>query len=313
MATIKGNAMATTTNGNGNGAGGTFTAEPTKSENRVFLFDGNGKEIRTESTESAGAPNPFHESYFDVVGNWFSEHGPAIGKLVLIIASFSASVYNSVEATHLDTVMPGWGWLMAAVIICAGCIVEGGFAFSWGNQGTARLAGPQIETNKQIFRRSRFAMLLDIMLTLSTLVFGLADVGVYWMMFGQPIVAVSVVNLYFRLKGEHPYTKALQQEVTYNAHMKAMEVWNRVQQMKLIYMSENHAREMERVALEMKHTQGLKYLKSGKAKNQIKAAMVSGINLALGEFTTAAGDIDKNPYVAMIGEGVTGGKKQKKG
>lgn len=238
---------------------------------RPILFDSGGSKIDL-SKGSSGRKDPFDDNLLAGFKNFLAKYGVDIALIFLMVASGGSTIYNAIGAYYLA---PYAGMILAAVVIAAGLIVECGFAWSWTRRGSTDLAGAQIKTNNSINWWSIRAMYLDIVLTISTLAFMLADYGVYWMMIGQPLVAARVVHLWFRLKGEHPETIADQAETTMKARARAAVILDAIQELKLNLLERDQRRQISRGKLHVRHEAETKKLWSGWYRRSIKRAVHS--------------------------------------
>lgn len=223
-----------------------------------------------------GKKKPFDESFFDVVSNWLATHGPALAKLLLIIGSAAGTIYNAIRAGHIDGVEIGW--LVTMILSAAGLIVECGFAYGWSRQGSYDLAGRQRVTVDKLFNRSSYVMIGDLSLSVAEIAFGVGGIATYWIGLVQPIMAVHVVKLFYRLKGEHPEYIAEMEIVDMQANMKASLIRDAAQVQRLELAEKGHERSLEWAALRKRHEHGTKLVASRWYDRQVKQAVKEAVN-----------------------------------
>lgn len=243
----------------GNGRPDTVTM-PDKSK----LYDPGGN--RLDYAQVFGEPevqrkdDPFEESALDAIPEFLHKHGPVIGKLFLILGSASATAYNSWKASHMEGVAV-W-WLVFSILGFCGLIVEGGFAYGWGVRGKQRLAGEQVKTADKIFKRSAYTMMGDLSLSVGEIAFGIHGIAQFWIGILQPFVAVHIIMLYYKLKGEDPEAMAKQEIVTLRAQAKADEVSDKAQAWKHELADRKNHRQIEAREMQRRHAYLLKVVNS---------------------------------------------------
>lgn len=235
-----------------------------------------------------GKKKPFDDSLFDGISSWLAKHGPALAKLLLIIGSGAGTIYNGIKAGNMEGVEIGW--LVTLILSVAGLIVECGFAYGWSRRGSYDLAGRQRSTVDLIFNRSSYVMVGDLSLSVAEIAFGVGGIATYWIGIVQPIMAVHVVRLFYRLKGEHPEYIAEMEIVDLKANMKASLVRDAIQSQKLELAEKAHERNLEWAALRKRHEHGVKLVNGRWYDRQIKQATkdavgqkLSGVRLKLGK------------------------------
>lgn len=246
--------------------------------------------------------SPFDASYFDTVSNWLALHGPALAKLFLIVGSGAATVYNAIKAGHMDGVEIGW---MITLILCAaGLIVEMGFAYGWSRRGSYELAGRQRKTVDKIFNESSYVMIGDLSLSVAEIAFGIGGVATIWIGVVQPIMAVRIVRLFYKLKGQHPEYMAQMEVVDMQARMRAMDVRDQAENQRLELAEREHERAMKWAALMKRHEHAHKLVTGRWYSRQVKRVVREAVGRSIGAMR---GDLKRLP--GMIG--LTG--KLKKG
>ena len=153
-------------------------------------------------------------------------------------------------------------WLITLILAAAGLIVECGFAYGWSRKGSGSLAGKQVRTVENIFNRSSYVMIGDLSLSVAEIAFGVGGIATYWIGIVQPIMAVHIVKLFYRLKGEHPEYIAELEIVNMQADMRASQIRERVQNQKLQLAERNYERSMEWASLRKRHEHGYKLVNS---------------------------------------------------
>ena len=257
--------------------------------NPVELFGPNEQPINLASLQvGSGKKKPFDDSFFDDVSNWLAQHGPALAKLLLIIGSGAGTIYNAIKAGHIEGVQIGW--LITLILSAAGLIVECGFAYGWSRRGSYDLAGRQRATVDLIFNRSSYVMIGDLSLSVAEIAFGVGGIATYWIGIVQPIMAVHVVRLLYRLKGEHPEFLAEMEVLDMKANMKASVIRDALQDQKLELAEKAHERNLEWAALKKRHEHGVKLVNGRWYDRQIKQATkeavgqkISVVRLKLGK------------------------------
>lgn len=249
----------------------TITQNGEDTTRKVHLYSANDEPIDLDKLElGEGKKQPFDESYFDKVSSWLAQHGPALAKLLLIIGSGAGTVYNAIKAGHMDGVEIGW--LVTLILMAAGLIVEMGFAYGWSRRGSYDLAGEQHATVDKIFNRSSYVMIGDLSLSVAEIAFGVGGIATYWIGIVQPIMAVHVVRLFYKLKGEHPEYIAEMEIVDMKARMKASAVRDAAKAQQLALAEKEHERSLEWAALRKRHEHGQKLVTSRWYDRQIKVA-----------------------------------------
>ena len=220
--------------------------------------------------------NPFDSSFFDGISNWLATHGPALAKLLLIIGSTAGTIYNAIKAGKSDGVEIGW--LITLILAAAGLIVECGFAYGWSRKGSGSLAGKQVRTVEKIFNRSSYVMIGDLSLSVAEIALGVGGIAMYWIGIVQPIMAVHIVKLFYRLKGEHPEYIAELEIVNMQADMRASQIRDRVQNQKLQLAERNYERSMEWASLRKRHEHGYKLVNSRWYNRKVKRAVKEAVD-----------------------------------
>ena len=218
-----------------------------------------------------GNKQAFDFSFLDFIGDWLAKHGPALAKLLLIVGSGAGTVYNAIKAGDMDGVHIGW--LVTLILTAAGLIVEIGFAYAWKKRGSYDLAGAQRKTADAIFKRSSSVMIGDLSLSVAEIAFGVGGIATYWIGLVQPAMAVHVVMLFYRLKGEHPVYLAEIEIVEMKASVKAAEIRDAVQDRKLELAERNHNRVLQWASLQKRHQHGLKLVMGRWFDRQIKRSV----------------------------------------
>lgn len=233
---------------------------------KTGLVDMYGKTINLNEG-SSGRKDPFEENRLAAFKRFFAKYGPDLALIFLIVASGGATLYNA-HGAYL--IAPYWGAVLAAIVAGAGLVVECGYAWSWVKRGSLDLVGAMIKTNDSINKWSRGAMYLDIVLTVSTLVFALSDFGIYWMIFGQPLVALRIVYFWYVLKGQHPETLADQAEITLKARARADVILDAIEEMKLNLLERQHKRELACGKMRVAHEAEMRRLWSAWYRRRMK-------------------------------------------
>jgi len=276
---------------------GRHTAEPTS--RRVHLFGANDKLLDLDSINvGEGRKEPFDQSYFDKVSKYLSTHGPALAKLLLIIGSGAGTIYNAIKAGHMDGVEIGW--LVTLILTAAGLIVEMGFAYGWSRRGSYDLAGEQRATVDKIFNRSSYVMIGDLSLSVAEIAFGVGGIATYWIGIIQPVMAVHVVRLFYKLKGEHPEYLAEMELVDMKARMKAAAIRDAAKDQRLALAERDHERSMEWASLKKRHEHALKLVTGRWYNRQVKQEVRKAVGQSVGAMRTQLG---KLPKLLRIGQG----------
>lgn len=226
----------------------------------VPLYGPNGQPVTYETmfddVETNHVTDPFEKTNIDTIPEFLAKHGPVLGKLFLIIGSASATGYNAWKASQMEAVAV-W-WLVLAILGFCGLIVEGGFAYGWSVRGSKKLAGDQVATADKIFKRSAYTMMGDLSLSVGEIAFGIHGIAQFWIGVLQPFVAVHVIMLYYRLKGESPEAQAEQEIVTLKAQARADDIRDRSETWKGHLMDRKNARQIEAKARTRRHSYALK-------------------------------------------------------
>ena len=240
---------------NGDGKSDTVTV-PGESN----LVDPNGNRIDYsmlfDDVETHHDPNPFESTKLDWITDGLAKYGPIVGKVFLIVGSASGTAYNAWKASQMDAVAV-W-WLVLSILGFCGLIVEGGFAYGWGVRGSKKLAGDQVKTADNIFKRSAYTMMGDLSLSVGEIAFGIHGLAQFWIGILQPFVAVHIIMLYYKLKGESPEALAEQEVVTYKAQARADDIRDRAEQWKGELADRKNARQIEAKARKRRHAYLLK-------------------------------------------------------
>lgn len=238
---------------------------------KVHLYGPNSEPLDLESLDiGEGRKQPFDSSALDHVSNLLATHGPALAKLLLIVGSATGTIYNAIKAGHMDGVQIGF--LVTLILSAAGLIVECGFAYGWSRRGSYDLAGAQRVTVDKIFNRSSYVMIGDLSLSVAEVAFGVGGIATYWIGIVQPVMAVHVVRLFYRLKGEHPEYLAEIEIVDLRAQMKAMAIRDAANDQRLALAEHEHERSLQWAALRKRHEHGKKLVESRWYDREIKRA-----------------------------------------
>ena len=223
----------------------------------------------------AGHKEPFDSSFLDAVSRTLATHGPAFAKLSLIVGSATATIYNAIKAGNHPAVLSGG--LVTTILIAAGLIVECGFAYAWSRKGSYDLAGAQRRTVDAIFNRSSLVMIGDLSLSVAEVAFGVGQIAIFWIGIVQPIVAVHIVRLFYRLKGEHPEYIAEMEVVDLRADMRASRIREKADVLRLSQAERKHERHLQWAALEERHRSGVRLVSSGWFRRRINQSVKDAV------------------------------------
>ena len=246
-----------------------------------------------------GTKSPFDTSFLNSISRTLAKHGPALAKLLLIVGSALATVYNALRAGARPEVLNGD--LVFLILCAAGLIVECGFAYAWSRRGSYDLAGEQRDVANKIFNRSSFIMIGDLSLSVAEFAFGVGSIAVIWIGIVQPIFAVHIVRLFYKLKGLHPEYLAEMRVVDMRAQMKAAEILDAAEELAFDLQDRSHERDLRWIALDERHASGLKLVTSRWFRRQVKKAVKASVGYRLlGELRERAGNL---PNLLGIGRG----------
>lgn len=251
------------------------------------------------TNRGSGTKSPFDKSFLDSLSRTLAKHGPAFAKLSLIAGSMTATVYNALRAGARPEVLNGD--LVFFILTAAGLIVECGFAYAWSKRGSYDLAGEQRNVAKQIFNRSSFIMIGDLSLSVAEIAFGVGNIAVIWIGIIQPVFAVHIVRLFYRLKGLHPEYLAEMRVVDLRAQMTAAQTLDLVEETALELEERRHMRELQWASLEERTHHGWKLVSSRWFKRQVKRAVKASVGYSLLEEARQRSAQLKN--VLRIGQG----------
>lgn len=223
----------------------------------------------------AGRKDPFDSSVLDSISNLLAQHGPALAKLLLIIGSGTATIYNAIKAGNHPQVLNGG--LLTTILVAAGLIVECGFAYAWSRKGSYDLAGQQRQTVDSIFNRSSYVMIGDLSLSVAEIAFGIGNIAIYWIGLVQPFCAVHIVKLFYKLKGQHPEYIAEMEIVDMRADMKAAEIRDKAEVQRLTLADRKHERHLQWASLRERHQAGSKLVSSRWFRRQINKAVKDAV------------------------------------
>lgn len=227
--------------------------------------------------------DPFDDNALSDAKSFMATYAPDVGLLLLGLGSFCATVYNAINIKHaaetLAQIGAGLGlgaaqanpqyYILSAVVIGFGLVVECTFIYSWMMRGTTRHVGKMIKVNDRIFYHSIFSMGMDIFLTVSSLVFSLVDFGVYWMMSGQIYIAVRCILFMYQLKGMHPQVIAEQHGATTYAKESMDIIIDASERLDLKLLGARQARDRKRLDAGIRQQEGLKIMHSNKYRKSI--------------------------------------------
>ncbi len=259
---------------------------------KINLFGADNQPLDLESIDvGEGRKEPFDSSYFDAVSSYLSTHGPALAKLLLIVGSGAGTVYNAIKAGHMEGVEIGW--LVTLILTAAGLIVEMGFAYGWSRRGSYDLAGEQRATVDKIFNRSSYVMIGDLSLSVAEIAFGVGGIATYWIGIVQPVMAVHVVRLFYKLKGEHPEYLAEMELVDMKARMKAAAIRDAAKDQRLALAERDHERAMEWASLDKRHEHALKLVTGRWYDRQVKREVRDAVGQGIGRMRTQLGKLPR--------------------
>lgn len=273
---------------------------PTKTKSRrsnngsSTLYGPNNQKLDLDNLtdHGAGRKKPFDSSPLDTISDLLATHGPALAKLMLIFGSGTATVYNAFKAgAHPDILN---GNMLTTILIAAGLIVECGFAYGWSRRGSYDLAGFQRQRVDMIFNRSSWVMIGDLSLSVAEIAFGIGQIALYWVGIVQPVMAVHIVKLFYKLKGEHPEYIAEMEIVDMKADLKAAQIRDQAEEARLAIAENKHERSLQWASLNERHASSTKLVTSRwfrrKVNNEVKEAV--GKNL-LGDVRERVGKLPK--------------------
>lgn len=272
----------------------TSTTEQHQHGDPVELYGPDDQKLNLSALtdRGAGAKNPFDSSFLDGASRMLATHGPAFAKLSLIVGSATATVYNAIKAGASPRVLNGD--LITTVLIAAGLIVECGFAYAWSRKGSYDLAGAQRITADAIFNRASLIMIGDLSLSVAEIAFGVGMIAIYWVGIVQPIFAVHIVRLFYRLKGEHPEYIAEMEIVDLRADLRAADIRDKADALRLSLAERKHERHMQWAALDARHYSGSKLVTSRWFKRQVNNAVKEAVGKSLlGDIRARVGKLPK--------------------
>lgn len=256
-------------------------------------------ELSEFGDHGAGHKDPFEASFLDAASRTLATHGPAFAKLSLIVGSATATIYNAIKAGNHPAVLSSG--LVTTILIAAGLIVECGFAYAWSRKGSYDLAGAQRLTADAIFNRSSLVMIGDLSLSVAEVAFGVGQIAVFWIGIVQPIVAVHIVRLFYRLKGEHPEYIAELEVVDLRADMRASRIRDKADVLRLSQAERKHERHLQWAALEERHRSGVRLVSSGWFRRRVNQSVKDAVGKnILGDVRKRLG---KLPALLGIGRG----------
>lgn len=235
------------------------------------ILDSSGNAINLQSGE-IGDIDPFDKTVLSSVKGFFAKYGVDLALILLICGSMAGTIFNSIRVGDISIVQDGL-FFLSTLLICFGLVVEFGLAWSWSRRGTTRLVGIMRKRNDSIFRWSVWCILIDIMLAVSGAIVDIGESGIYWMIFGQPVCAIRIVFLWYKLKGEHPQTIAKQVQATVRAQNQANLALEESHKLKLVLDEKKFERQRERLNMETRHAEALKVLSSQRYVRTISALM----------------------------------------
>ncbi len=226
------------------------------------LFGSNGEQLDLDNLtdKGAGRKNPFDSSPLDTISDLLATHGPALAKLMLILGSGAATVYNALKAGNHPGILNGN--MLTTILIAAGLIVECGFAYGWSRRGSYDLAGFQRKRVDMIFNRSSYVMIGDLSLSVAEIAFGIGQIAMYWVGVIQPFMAVHIVKLFYKLKGEHPEYIAEMEIVDMRADLKAAQIRDQADGVRLEIAENKHERSLQWASLNERHASSSKLVTS---------------------------------------------------
>lgn len=243
----------------------------------TVIYGPNNEELdlSTLTDHGSGSKDPFDPSFLDAISKQLARHGPALAKLLLILGSGSATVYNAIRAgLHPNVAVPE---LLTAILTAAGLIVECGFAYGWSRKGSYDLAGEQRSTVDAIFNRSSYVMIGDLSLSVAEIAFGVGNIAIYWIGIVQPILAVHIVKLFYKLKGQHPEYIAEMEIIDLRADARAADIRDKAESFRLSLAEKKHDRDMQRAALSERHRSGNKLVTSRWFRRQVNNAVKDSV------------------------------------
>lgn len=250
---------------------------PEKPRQKVKLFDASDNVLDLTEIDS-GKTDPFEQSWFEGLSNWLGKHGPALAHTFLIVGSAAGTVTN---ALHFAETGQGLVHTLLVTLLFCGLVIEFGFAYAWKKAGSTDLAGNQVKTVNDLYNLSSIIMIGDLSLSVAEIAFGIGEIAAYWVGIVQPIGAVFIIRLFYRLKQEHPMTKAMQKVATLKARAQAGAVENEAQNMQLLLDEEKHERFMRRAALNERMIAGQKIVSGRWFRGQIKRATKDAVGKTL--------------------------------
>lgn len=268
----------------------------------VTLYGADEKPLRLEdlgvTNHGAGSKSPFDRSFLDGPKNWFAKHGPALANLLLMAGSAAGTIYTAIRTSHgsgIDT-----PFLVAAVMILAGLVIECGYGWAWSRQGTHHLAGRQRVLADRIFKGASVVMVGDLSLSLAEVAFGIGHYSAYWIGGIQPMAAVAIVYTFYLIKGAHPEHLAELEIVDMRAAARAADARDKVEAFRLQLAERQHERAMRTAALETRQAYGERLVTSGWFRRRVKREVKGAVGHSLlGDVRQAVG---KLPRLLGIGK-----------
>ena len=245
--------------------------------NSSMLYGPNNQKLDLDNLmdKGSGLKKPFDPSPLDTISDLLATHGPALAKLLLIFGSGTATVYNAFKAGNHPGVLNGE--MLTTILIAAGLIVECGFAYGWSRRGSYDLAGRQRQRVDLIFNRSSYMMIGDLSLSVAEIAFGIGNIALYWVGIVQPFMAVHVVKLFYKLKGEHPEYIAEMEIVDMRADIKAAQIRDMAEGARLDLAENKHERHLQWASLNERHSSSTKLVGSRwfrrKVSREVKEAV----------------------------------------
>ena len=237
-----------------------------------------------KTIDMKGAKNPFlevkdkkGESPLHGVVNLLHNHGPALAKLLLMVATIGATLFACYKVIVNPPAIGGSapdqmaGFLIAAMIFGCATIVECMFAYSWVKKGSRSIAGKQVEIIDAMHKVTMWVMIGTLITMQLEAQAGLHVLFIAWTSIVDPIAAVYLINAMYRLKGAHPKSQAIEEAITLEAEINAERVREQVKNFKVLLGKAQNRRRLATKRTRTEREEQTKLTNSRRFRRMIKA------------------------------------------